>query len=218
MASYCLTVTRLRVRKRYFTFKEFLIALLSSTQVTTGGVCLVIRPPSLQADLQRVNVDYSARRAAVSQVTASQFDSWLRRIVTVIYHVRPDNSHYSIVILFRTVSISVNINWIVVENGPRFPVVCKVIARLRNFLNARLMTVDSWQVELMHSSVFLALCWVVDQITQYMLILNSTGAPVRKCLQKDVNTNNSAAHEITCSLHSFEFGQQFWCNCCSIVF
>lgn len=174
MASYFLTVTRLRVRKRYFTCTEFLTALLSSTHVTTDMFRRVIQPPPLKVDPQRVNAERSAHRAAGSQVTVSPFDTWQRRIVAVINLVPPDSYQYYIMLLLITVSSSVNINWIVAASGSGCADVCKVIARLRSFLNAHFMTVHSWQLGLMHSGVFLA-------FIEYMFIFNGTGPAVSNC-------------------------------------
>lgn len=154
MASYCLTVTRLRVRKRLFPLTEFLFARYEvHTRHQTGCNC----SHSLRGfGLTSSGCRKSSHRAAFSQVTVSCFDSWLRRIVTAINNVPPDKrQHFFTVTAFRTGTVVVGINWTVVEKGPGFPGLCKVIARLRNSVDAHLMTVDSWPRRLMRSSVFL---------------------------------------------------------------
>lgn len=104
MASYCLTVTRLRVRKRYFTRSEYVNTSPSSTCVTTDTSCRAVKSALLKFDGGRLNVEECASRVTVSSVDAGQ-----RRILTVIKYFHPHGDRYHRVCPLIAVTGSVDV-------------------------------------------------------------------------------------------------------------
>lgn len=130
MASYCVTVSRLKVRRLYFAFTELLTFLLSRIKVVQSLYCGVVRPPAPPADWRCGEADKSPQWAAV---IGQSVPVWLLTAASLCYsyrHTEPQTAAFNPRFIVSDWS-SVSANSVVHPNDLKRPYVSKVITRLQ---------------------------------------------------------------------------------------